>query len=130
MRSARRRGTAHASTPTVSITAIVRPTTANGCAPGACSPDLLRRRGRRRADGRDRPLPARRLHLEADAPGAGQPVVLGAPVVLRDAPLARDLAVVLQPRQRRVQRALLHLQLLARDLLEPQQDPVAVQLAE
>jgi hypothetical protein len=51
-------------------------------------------------------------------------------LVLGFAPLTRDQALVLQPVERRLQRALLDLQLFAGDLLYAKQNPVAMQRAE
>jgi len=62
--------------------------------------------------------------------GRGKPVILRLPIVFRLAPFASDPALVFQAIRRRIQRALLNLQTIFRNLLDAQQNAVAVQWAE
>src|SRR5262249_58704762 len=62
--------------------------------------------------------------------GAGDRVVAGAAVVLRCAPLRSDPSHLLELEQRRIERSLIQLELVAADLLDPPRDPVAVQRPE
>src|SRR5438045_3188332 len=59
-------------------------------------------------DGQAQALPAVRLLVELLAPGPGEGVVAGPPVVLRLSPLRLDPASLRHPIERRVERALLH----------------------
>src|SRR5687767_9903874 len=71
--------------------------------------------------------PALRLVAQRAPARARESIVARAPVVRRFAPLALDQPAVLQPLQRRVERALIHLELAPRDLLDPLADAPAVQ---
>src|SRR5204863_4932369 len=70
--------------------------------------------------------PVRNFVLKLTASSPGQPVELRPALVLGLAPFRGDEALMLQPVQRRVQGALLDLEVVARDLLDAQQDAVAV----
>src|SRR6516164_2383237 len=59
-----------------------------------------------------------------------QVVILRFPLVVRLAPFAPDPALILQPVQRRIKRALLNLQPILRYLLDAQQNSVPVQWSE
>ena len=63
--------------------------------------------------------PRVRLGLELLASAPRELVVLCAPIVLRHAPLGLDPAAAFEPVQRRVQRAGLDVELVARDLADP-----------
>src|SRR4029077_17578397 len=91
---------------------------------------LLRPRTERRGHGVDQPLPAFGLRFQLAAARRGELVELRTPVVVRDAPLARQPPLVLQAKERRVERALLDQQRAVGDLLDPQQHAVSVQGAE
>ncbi len=71
------------------------------------------------------PFPACRVLLEPPPSGAGQPVVLGAAPVLALSAFRLDEALMLQPVERGIERALRHVEGLFRDLPNPQQHPVA-----
>src|SRR6266849_3951986 len=68
--------------------------------------------------------------LESAFPRRREPVIFGLAFVFRLAPFAGDPSLVLQPVQRRVQGTLLNLQPIFRNLLDAQQNAVAVQRAE
>jgi hypothetical protein len=70
-------------------------------------------------DYRGEPLPISALSVELLAPGAGQLIILGAPVILRCAPLSLDKAAPLQAVQRGIERTLLDFYRILRDLLNP-----------
>src|SRR5688500_8687524 len=74
--------------------------------------------------------PALQLRAEGAAAGGGDLVVAGAPVVVGRPPRARDEAVLLQPLERRVEGALVHLEHAVGDLLDALADPPAVQRGE
>src|SRR6185503_11540917 len=63
-------------------------------------------------------LPVRRLVLKFPPPERGQPVELGAAVVVGSAPLGLEPAAHFEAMQRRVERALFHPQHLLRGLLD------------
>jgi len=67
---------------------------------------------------------------EASAALSGEGVVPGAAVVLALAPLTAEVAFVFEPVEGGIERALLDDELLARDLLNAEEDAVAVELAE
>ena len=69
---------------------------------------------------------ARRFAFELSAAGAGELVVLRAPVVLRDAPRGFDVALLLQLQERRVERAVVDQEPLAARLLDAPGDAVPV----
>ena len=80
---------------------------------------ILRRSVRQDAgDGVREPLPAARLFDQLLAAGLGQLVELRLAVVVGVAPLRGDQPLLLEPVQRRVERALVDLQDVARDLLD------------
>ena len=85
---------------------------------------------RMRADRLGQPAPLLLLHPEAGAPLPGQAVELRLAARLRLLPLGREQAPVLEPVQRGVERSLLHLDHVPRDLLQPLRDRVAVEGAE
>src|SRR6476620_8506767 len=60
----------------------------------------------------------------------GQPVVLGAPVVVARAPFAVDPALLLEPLERRVERALVDVEDALRELLDALADPPTVHRLE
>src|ERR1017187_4233848 len=91
---------------------------------------LLRLRGQHVTDGYRQALPFLPLGLQLLAPRGGQAVVLGLALVFAFAPLGGDPAAVLQPVQPRIERPLRDLQRVLRDLLDAQQDAVAVQRPE
>ena len=62
-----------------------------------------------RVTARGHAIPVRRFVLELAAPERGQPVELGAAVVVRRAPLGFQQPAHLEPVQRRIERALLDL---------------------
>ncbi len=59
------------------------------------------------------------FHRQLPAPGGREPVVLGPPAQLRDSPFGFDPALMLEAMERRVERALVDLQDILRDLLDP-----------
>src|SRR5258708_24408228 len=72
-------------------------------------------------------LPAFRFGGELFPAGARQRVIFGLAIVVRNAPLRGDPPALLQPQQRRVQRALIQLQQVLGNLLDALRDAVAVQ---
>jgi len=68
--------------------------------------------------------------MELTPTAHGQPIELRFALIFGFAPLTRDQPLVLQPVQRWVQRSLLNLQLLAGDLLDAKQNPVAMHRAD
>src|SRR6476661_4071260 len=58
------------------------------------------------------------LAVELFLPGLGEPVELGAAVVLRDAPFGLDGPLVLEPVERRIERSLVDLEQIAGHLLD------------
>src|SRR5688500_16169625 len=77
-------------------------------------------------DGGRIPAPVRDLGLELPAAEGGEAVVSRAAVVLRDAPLVRHEAAVLEAQERRVDGALSHVERVVRHLLDALRDPPAV----
>src|SRR5713226_314141 len=75
-------------------------------------------------------LPAFRFGGELFPAGARQRVILRFAIVVRDAPLRGDPAALLQPQQRRIQRALIQLQQVLGNLLDALRDAVAVQRSQ
>src|SRR5437868_4113661 len=82
--------------------------------------------GHDRVDRGRKPPPARRLVRELSFTGAREMVELRLAIVLRCPPLGGDPASILEAMQRGVERALVHLQDIARDLLNPLGYPPAV----
>src|SRR4051812_48703598 len=88
-----------------------------------------RRRPGRRDDHPDRlgvPLPFRELGRELTFAEGGETIVLRLAVVFGVAPFGLEPAALLETMQRRVERALLDLQPVFRDVLDPAQDAQAV----
>src|SRR5437762_1013496 len=85
----------------------------------------LEHRGHRSGE----PEPRARLATQVLASGAGERVVTGAAVVLRDAPPRCDPALVLESPERRVERTLFDDQHVARGPLDPARDAETVLLA-
>ena len=79
------------------------------------------------ADGGGHAFPLAGFHRQLPASGRREPVVLGPPAQLRDGPLGFDPALVLEAMERRVERALIDLQDVLRDLLDALRDRPAVQ---
>src|SRR5205085_6825067 len=77
-----------------------------------------------------RTLPLRFFLLELLAPGACQCVELHAAAALGCAPSGRDPPHLLQPEQRRIQRALVERQLIPADLFDSPRDSISVQRAQ
>ena len=77
-------------------------------------------------DGGRHLLPVRHLPFELLAAGFGQGVELGAAILFRGAPLCADPFLAFQAIERRVERTLLDLQDVARDLLDALGDAPAV----
>src|SRR4030095_8012308 len=94
------------------------------------SSSFLRRGGQNAADDVRHAVPVARFFLQLFAPGGREPVKARPALVLGLAPLARDEALVLEAIQRRIERALLDAEALLRDLLDAEQDAVAVERAE
>ena len=91
---------------------------------------FLRRSPQDEADRVGQPLPARRLRLELRPPLACQAVELRLATGLGVLPLRLQEAAVLQPMQRRVERALLDLSTTPREICcEPLSDRVPVEWA-
>src|SRR3954451_17264593 len=84
------------------------------------------RRADHQVDRARQPVPVGELGVEAAAARFGQRVELHLAAVVRLAPLGLDPALLLEPVERRVQRALLHLQLFLRDLLDALADGPAM----
>ena len=84
------------------------------------------RRGRSPAEARRQALPLRDLDVELFAAGFRQRVEARAAVVLGRSPVGHDPALVLEPVQRRIERALPHLEQIVRDLLNPLRDRPSV----
>src|SRR6185312_15107597 len=63
-------------------------------------------------------LPVSRLVLYLLPAGAGEAVVLGAPIVIRDSPLRSDVAFLFQLEQRWIKRSVVHRKQVAADLLD------------
>src|SRR5690606_19972862 len=76
------------------------------------------------------PLPLLVLFGESPATLRRQRVVARAPVVLRNRPATADQTLPLQPVQRRIQRALVDLELVAGCRANPVHDTPAVRIAE
>ena len=74
--------------------------------------------------------PLCRFGLELAHAGAGGPIEAGAAIVFRLAPLAFDPTAVLHAIDGAVEGALQDFQALVRDLLDAQQDAIAVQWTE
>src|SRR5690348_12110804 len=91
---------------------------------------LLWQRAEGEPDRVRRARPPIRLLAQLSAAGCGELVVLRAPVVLRRAPLGRQESLVLEAVEGGIQRALSDDQLAARDLLDAEQDAVAVEPPE
>ena len=81
-------------------------------------------------DGVGHPRPVLAFLGELAAAVAREPVVLGLAVVLRRVPFRVDPALLLQPVKRRVERALIDAQHVARDLLDALRDAPAVHRLE
>ena len=81
-------------------------------------------------DGSCQPLPLAFFGFELLAPGFREFVVFRAAVVIGGAPAGLDPAAAFEAMQRRIQRALLNLQNLARDLMEALGNAPAVLGAE
>ena len=79
-----------------------------------------------RADSLRQPLPALLFGIGGRATLAGQLVELRLAVVLRGSPLGLDQALLLQPVERRVERALLDFQYVVGELVQAHGDAVAV----
>src|SRR5215475_138713 len=77
-------------------------------------------------DRRRQPLPIRGLFVELFAPGARQLVILRLAIVFGTAPFRRDPALVFQPVQRRIERALVDVQHARGRLLYPLRDAPAM----
>ena len=80
-----------------------------------------------RLDGVRHPLPFARFDGELTAAGRREPVVLGPAAELRHLPLGFDPALMLEPMQGRVERALVDLEHVFGDLLDALGDRPAVQ---
>src|SRR5262249_15338671 len=75
-------------------------------------------------------VPVLRLALQPFSSCCRQPVIFRLPLILRFAPLARNPTLMFQPVQRRIERPLLDLQPVLRDLLDSQQHTIAMQRPE
>src|SRR5688500_10632272 len=80
--------------------------------------------------GADEAAPALELGAERATSGRGEGVVLRAAVVLGDVPVARDPALFLEALEGGVERALAHLERIARELLDSLGDSPAVHRLE
>src|SRR6185437_3874814 len=76
------------------------------------------------------PIPVVRFRLEPPSARRCEPIILRFALVLRFAPFARKPALMFEPIERRIKRALLNFQPVFRNLLDAQQNPVAVQRAQ
>src|SRR5690349_2371025 len=74
-------------------------------------------------DGRSESPPALRLLSQGAPAGRGEAVKARASIALRRPPFARDEPLVLEALQRRVERALVHLERTVGDLLDALADP-------
>ncbi len=74
----------------------------------------------------DHATPAFRFFLELLASGASQGVILRLAVIFGNTPLGGDPAALLEAQQRRIERSLVQLQQVFRDLLDAHSDPEAV----
>ena len=101
------------------------------CQAGACG-DLAEavRQAESALDGEGVALPALHLRHELAAPFGGDLVELRAAIVLGDAPFGGDPPAVLEAVQRRVERALVHLEHVAGDLLDALRDAPAMHRLE
>src|SRR4029077_6237701 len=88
---------------------------------------LLRRGVQRRRDRGRQAVPVGGLLAQPPASGGGEGVELRLAIVLALPPLGGDQLLVLQPVERRIERALRNLQRLARDLADAQQHAVPMQ---
>src|ERR1041384_2226625 len=81
-------------------------------------------------NGSGQPFPVCRFLCQVSAAQAGERVELGAAVILRDAPLGFDPALLFEFGGSRVERAVAHLESVARDLLQTLADGPAVKRFE
>src|SRR5262249_17840580 len=81
-------------------------------------------------DRRDEPLPSGRLPGELPAARRGPPVEAGLAVVRGGPPLRKEPAALLEPLERRIERAVLDEELLLGPLLDGAGDPLTVLRAE
>src|SRR6185437_9943980 len=66
-------------------------------------------------------VPFASLRLEPPPANRGEPVITSATIIVTLAPVAGDPALMLQPVERRVERALRHLKAISGNLLNPQE---------
>src|SRR5205085_44481 len=83
--------------------------------------------GEERGDDRGSLLPLGGLLLKLLVAGGGQAVILGPAVMIRDAPIGGDRALLLKLKKRRIERSIVERQSISADLLDAPGDPVAVQ---
>src|SRR5689334_8650065 len=76
--------------------------------------------------GRRRAVPLLYLGIELFAPFSRDPVIARLPIVLAHAPLGANPAAAQHRLQRRIERPLVHVEDVARDLAEPEREPPAV----
>src|SRR5512146_2318591 len=81
-------------------------------------------------NGRYQPIPALGFVAQAFYAFAREPVILGAALILGDAPLGGEQIPFFQAVEGGIERALLHQQSAGRNLLDAQKHPIAVQRAE
>src|SRR5438270_2497491 len=103
---------------------------ARRCMNTMCESALSLGRSHDGVDRRGEPPPTCGFVAELPLPGFRQLVELCLPVVFRRSPLRVDPAAILEAVERRIERALIDLQHVARDLLDPLRDAPAVHRLE
>src|SRR5580700_5693396 len=99
-------------------------------AAGSRASYFLRRRLQNSRDDVRHAIPLFGFRLESALARSRETVVLGLAFIFRFAPFTGDPALVFQPVERGIERALLNLQAVFRNLLDAQQNAVAMQRAE
>lgn len=81
-------------------------------------------------DYRDHAVPLGGFAVKPAFSGGGEPVEFRSAIIFRFAPLARNPALMFEPVKRRIERTLLNFQKISGDLLDAQQNAIAVQRAQ